>query len=220
MRKDGRENETHRRIKIEIEKGVSFSFGLSRVYSQLEYGVQNKKPLVSRVFLEDNSLPPTITQQRRERITEEYERIVESTFTPILLDKESTYTIVTRILCDSGSIQSVIINSVSLLLVSYKVPIKHMVFSTTVGVSVDKNETYITDLTETEEREVPYITLAMPHTEGEKTVSYGTLSRPVLERTFLDLLEVSTGIVREIGKTVLEEVKRKREGKGEGLIRE
>lgn len=201
---DGRRHIQHRDIGVRIDRDVLFSFGLSKVYSALEYGSQNRSSISVRVIIEENAYPPTVSSSRRDRISEEYERIIEGIFLPVILDSDSTYSIICRIICDKGSILSALINSTSLLLLSYKVPIKYMIFSTTVGLSPDNHLEYIVDLTEAEEKgDLSYITVAMGYNKREKILSYGALSKPVSDKAFLDILEYSTEIVRVISDEIV-----------------
>lgn len=205
QREDGRTNLQHRRIGVEIDRDVLFSFGLTKVHTALEYSSQLKKGISLHVIIETNAVPPTLPGSRIEKISEDAEKAVESIFEGVLLDKENSYMLTCRVLCDNGSMLSAIINSVSLTLLSYKVPIKYMIFSVTVGLSVYRHLEYIVDLSDSEiKSDIPYITLAMPHIAHEKIISYGALSKPLSEKAFVDLLEFSTTVLPDICRKIVE----------------
>ncbi|KAI5190941.1 hypothetical protein NEMIN01_1274 [Nematocida minor] len=208
QREDGRNNLQHRRIGVEIDRDVVFSFGLTKIHTMLDYASQLKKGVIAKVIIEESALPPTVSKVRREKMVEEIEKTVESIFENAILDKENSYTVICRVLCDNGSMLSAIINSVSLVLLSYKVSIRYMIFSATVGLSLHRHLEYIVDLIDAEERsDTPYITLAMPYTDRDRLVSYGSLSRPLSEKAFLDLMEYATGVLVGISEEIMEKTK-------------
>ncbi|KAI5130409.1 hypothetical protein NEPAR04_2346 [Nematocida parisii] len=207
-REDGRKNSQHRSISMEVGKNIVFSFGLTKVYAMLEYSAQLKKGITASVIMEENAFPSSVSKKRIERLVEEAQKAIESIFSNLLLDKENSYRIVCKVLCDNGSLLSAIINSASLVLLAHKVPIKHLVFSVTIGLSQERHAEYVVDLNESEERtDMAYITIATGAVEYDTIISYGSISKPISEKAFLDLLEYSASTSKDISKEIMEKAK-------------
>ncbi|KAI5161290.1 hypothetical protein NEAUS03_1560 [Nematocida ausubeli] len=207
-REDGRSQTQHRKISLEIDKDVTYTAGLTKIMCTLNYSAQQKKGISATVIIEDGAVPRNISKTRVERLIEESERAIETIFDSLLLETENSYNIIFRVLCDNGSLLSAIINSASLTLLSYKVPIKYLVFSVTVGLSPMKHEEYIVDLTEPEERsDIPSITLATGCADYDTIISYGSTSKPIAEQAFLDLISYSVKASKEVSQEIIEKAR-------------
>ncbi|KAH9385809.1 uncharacterized protein NEMAJ01_0705 [Nematocida major] len=201
QREDGRTNLQHREIHIDTSKHVLFSCGLTKVHTELARAPRpGKKPLTVQILPSETAAPnnpsPRITRDR-----ENHELSLENIFTPILLDTH-TYTISARVICDNGSLLSALINSISLALVRFKVPIKHMIFSTTAATSPESHNSHILDLLQSEESSHSSLTLAIPYTKHGLGVSYAEISGPLSGRAFSDLLDFSVGRLQEVSERI------------------
>ncbi|KAI5171067.1 hypothetical protein NEFER03_0469 [Nematocida sp. LUAm3] len=204
FRKDGRTDKQHRSFSVnKIEEYIEVAHGLNRVLSKLEPSTMQKKRLAVDIVIEQESTSSSLPQARKERKEEEYAKIIEDTFSSVLLEQDASYKLFHKIYCIDGSIISTLINSTSFVLQRYSVPIKYMVFSITCCSSKYKKYNYLSDLTEKEEKEkVPIVTVARAHLDYKEVINYVNFlnvevpdALPLLEYSLASLAELSNTFI-------------------------
>jgi len=204
-RADGRRCNQARTMNVVKKEGVELEHGCSRVVSTLEYSRNSAKGFEVKVVLTDGAVQKEISEKTVEQKQEEIEKIVSQVFKDVYLEKDSRYVVHHRVKYVDGSLVALLVNSTSLVLLLYSVPVKHMVFGVSCGVSQRKRDEYLVDLTEEEEKErVPMGTVAVPYIKHKKMVSLVMFENCVPEDECEALIGTATKHLDSIAKDLVE----------------
>ncbi|OAG28952.1 exosome complex component RRP41 [Nematocida displodere] len=193
-RADGRTSSQPREITTEGERNIlEIEQGLTKVQNILSYAPNSKRKGLEVEVVLDTTDPASVRRQ------EELSKTLKEIFRHVILG-EALYTIRSKVISNGGSLLSVLTNGISLLLVQTAVPIKHLVFSITVGVSQTERDTYLVDLTHEEEKSLAHVIVAVPHVRHRHPISLLQFKNEVSVRQHRILLDRALMAVQGVGE--------------------
>ncbi|KAI5191134.1 exosome complex component RRP46 [Nematocida sp. AWRm77] len=203
-REDGRRNTQHRDLSISLGTGITLHHGLAQVTTTIEHQKNsNKRGMTIEVVLEKSSHQKFVADIHIERKKEELESALHKVFCQVFLETEIHYHIQHKVSYANGSLLSMLINSTSLALCWYAIPIKHMIFGLTCGLSKRERGEYLVDLTEKEEKErMSTIVLAQPYIQHKELVSLMQLSGLVSFEEYTHLVQSAQSALVQLSRTL------------------
>lgn len=189
-REDGRTNSQCREVNIAMDgTGVTLRHGSTEVVTIIKHRHPlNKKRVTIEVVLEKSSHQKNVPDVRLERTKDELEAALGRVFSQVFLEPENTYYIVHQVSYANGSLLPILINSTSIALCKYAIPITYLIFGVTCGLSKKVRGACLVDLTDQEEREqLPTVVLAQPFIQHRRLVALLTIRNalPIEEHQLL-----------------------------------